>query len=503
MVERGNQLLALTMGAGKTVTALASVELLAAQGKVRSGFVFCPNSIKFQWLEEIRQRTGAPCQVIDGSQHDRIIQYHKYASRYRYNISNYDTLRNDLDLIRNWVEVPDFLIADEATQIKSFRAKRSKVLKKLAKPVPYRFALTGQPIENRPEELFSIMEFVDPTVLGDFRKFDNTFIERDHFGRPKRYRNMGSLRQSMAPVMYRKSRADIEDFLPKIITMEMPIDLHPDVRALYNYIAEDCLRCIDNAVAAGIGGGWNILSAYGQVDAVEKGRAMGEIMSRLTCMRLLCDHPALLVASAQEYDDPDSERGSKYAAKLYVDGHLDGVKDDRKLQAAVDLIIQIMEESPTNRVVLFAYFKPLLRMLRQVLKEHGIHATAMLTGDMNAQARRDSLDSFKRDTRVLLSSDAGQYGIDLPHVNYLVSYDLPWSAGAFAQRVARIDRTSSLFPHITVITMMCKNTVEQRQFDMLVQKRQVAEAWIDGQHIDGKGGLTLTLETLRSFLEAA
>jgi superfamily II DNA/RNA helicase len=127
----------------------------------------------------------------------------------------------------------------------------------------------------------------------------------------------------------------------------------------------------------------------------------------------------------------------------------------------------------------------------------------MLTGDMNAQARKASLESFQREKRVLLSSDAGQYGIDLPHVNYLISYDLPWSAGAFAQRVARIDRTSSQFPHITVITMMAKNTIEQRQFDMLTQKRTVAEAWIDGQHIDAKGSLTLTLETLRSFLDAA
>lgn len=506
MIERGNQLLALTMGAGKTLTGIAAVETLAAAGLVKVGFVLCPNSIKFQWLDEIRRRTGAPCQVIDGTKEQRLFQY-KHARRYRYNISNYDTLRNDLDMLTNWVAVPDFLIADEATQIKSMKAQRSKVLKRLAKNVPYRYALTGQPIENRPEELFSIMEFVDRTVLGPFIKFDRTFISRDHFGRPVRYRNMETLRDSMGPVMYRKSRKDIEEWLPVIIPMEMPLDLGPAVRAVYDFMAHDCLHAIESAIEAGGMGGFNVAEMYGRTEhETSKGKAMGEIMARLTCMRMLCDHPALLLASAQEYDDPDSARGSKYAAWLNHEGFLDELKDvavgGEKMLAAADLVEEIVTEARENKVVLFAFFKPMLRMLRAILNKRGV-ATVMLTGDMNAQQRRDSLGLFEGPCQVLLSSDAGQYGIDLPHCNYLISYDLPWSAGAFAQRVARIDRTSSFFPHVTVITMMCRSTVEQRQFDMLTQKRTVAEAWIDGQHIDAKGGLTLTLDTLREFLQAA
>jgi SNF2 family DNA or RNA helicase len=101
---------------------------------------------------------------------------------------------------------------------------------------------------------------------------------------------------------------------------------------------------------------------------------------------------------------------------------------------------------------------------------------------------------------VLLSSDAGQYGIDLPQANFLISYDLPWSAGAYAQRVARIDRTSSEWGQVTVISLLTQGTIEERQMEMLRQKRMVAEAWVDGQHIDAKQGLTLTLDSLRSFL---
>jgi len=488
------------MGAGKTVTGIAAVELLHTAGLVSSGWIFCPNSIKFQWLDEIRRHVGPVAQVVDGPRESRLWQY-KHARRFRYNICNYDALRNDLQLITNWVSVPDFVIADEATQIKSARAKRSKVLKKLSREVPYRFALTGQPIENRPEELFSIMEFVDRDVLGPFTTFDRTFILRDHWGRPVRYRNMGVLRDVMEPVMLRKSRKDIEEFLPQINTVEIPIALPSVVMDLYDFIAQDTLEVIEAILADGGMGGWNVMAAYGRTDKEAGGRGKGEIMSRLTCMRLLCDHPALLALSADNFDDPDSTKGSRYASWLRQQGYLDGVSDSTKLDAAVELITTILDEDPDNRVVLFAFFKPLLWFLGDRLKKEGVQPV-YLTGDMSAAKRRESLSAFTGPARVMLSSDAGQYGIDLPHVNYLISYDLPWSAGAFAQRTARIDRTSSHFPHINVITMMAKGTIEQRQFDMLTQKRVVSEAWIDGKHLDAKGGLTLTLDTLKQFLQA-
>ena len=410
-------------------------------------------------------------------------------------------LRNDLQLLTNWVAVPDFVIADEATQIKSMRAKRSQVVKRLAHDVPYRYALTGQPIENRPEELYSIMQFVDPKVLGPFPKFDKTFIERDHWGRPVKYRNLDTMRRSMASVMYRKSRRDIEQYLPKIIPMELPVELPPDVRTLYDFIARDCLIAIEVAIEEGaLNTGWDIAVTYGKADKPQGNKAMGNIMARLTCMRMLCDSPALLRLSADQYDDPESDRGAKYASWLKAEGHLDGLADTTKLDACLDQVEEIVAQGPESKVVVFSFFKPMLRMLRAGLRERKIQA-ALLTGDMNARARQESLHWLQHHGQVLLSSDAGQYGIDLPFCNYLVSYDLPWSAGAFAQRTARIDRTSSVFPHVTVITMMAKRTVEQRQFDMLTQKRMVAEAWVDGQHIDAKGALTLTLETLRSFLE--
>jgi SNF2 family DNA or RNA helicase len=308
---------------------------------------------------------------------------------------------------------------------------------------------------------------------------------------------MDTLRKAMAPVMFRKSRADIAEFLPQIIPMELPVVLSPTVMSLYRFIADDCLRVINEALANGAMGSFNVLAAYGHEKNDSGNMARGEIMSRITCMRLLCANPALLSMSADNFDDEDSRTGSRYASWLKRNGYLDSVVGNEKLDVVTEQVRAILDESPDNRVVVFSYFKPMLRMIGQALKSE---PHVYLTGDYTPQQRAHSLDRFKNDVRVLLSSDAGQYGVDLPHVNYLISYDLPWSAGAFAQRSARIDRTSSLFPHITVITMMSQDTIEQRQYDMLVQKRKISEAWIDGQHVDAKGNVTLTLESLKQFL---
>ena len=82
---------------------------------------------------------------------------------------------------------------------------------------------------------------------------------------------------------------------------------------------------------------------------------------------------------------------------------------------------------------------------------------------------------------------------------HLISYDLPWSAGAFAQRIARIDRTSTKHESIVIDSMFCAGTIEERQYDMLRQKRKIADAFIDGRY-DIKGNLTLDLGSLREFM---
>lgn len=498
-VERGNQLLAMTMGSGKTATSIGIVQELRRQKKAVSGLILAPNSLKFQWQRELRKvDPTARSLVIDGTKPQRTAQY-RHAKRFHYVIANYECVVNDWELFIKMVPL-DFIIADEATALKSFTAKRSKRVKALAKQCSHRFALSGQPVENKPEELFSIMEFVDPEVLGDFRKFDNCFIERDHWGRPKKYKNLHLLHDAIKPAMFRKSRADIAEWLPVVNSIEVPVPMSSPIMRLHDHIKADLLDALNKAVAQG-SGGFDLAAHYGK-GVNQDPTLKGEVMARLLAMRMLASHPSLLLASANDFDDPLSSSGSKYASQLKLSGALDGLGvSSPKMDALMEMIEEIVEEDPLNKVVVFSFFKPMLQIIEQGLSKRGIGHTK-ITGDVSTGDRDKRIRTFNENPncRVFLSSDAGAYGVDLNRGSHLINYDLPWSAGVLSQRVARIDRTSSSFTNITLTYLFGQDTIEERMLRMLKDKLAVAGAFLDGKYDLESGSLPLDFQSLKQFL---
>ncbi|NDB65387.1 MAG: DEAD/DEAH box helicase [Euryarchaeota archaeon] len=491
MVDRGQMLLGMVMGAGKTPTTLGAIESLHAEGEVERCLVVVPASLKFQWLREIAKFTDAKATVIDGSKSKRDGQW-RMSLTSRYVIVNAETLTNDVDKIGTIQAV----VIDESTMIKNRTAKRSKLLKKVGRTVPYRFALTGQPIENRPEELFSIMEFVDKAVLGDFKTFDRTFIVRDTWGKPMRYRNLDKMHKVMQECMIRKTRDDIKDQLPDIIHQVIPVPFDNRGASLYRQISNDLLAKISEAMNKGKGA-FSLWAHYNGGDGDE---AQGQIMSRLTVLRMLCDNPELVRISAQKYADPNVVDGSQYAHDIAHMGWVSGVDTTPKLDACIAYIESTLAEDPQNKIVLFSFFKENLRLIQKATSK--MTDSVLFMGGMNAEARDASKQKFANDPncRLFLSSDAGGYGVDLPMANYLISYDLPWSSGKLEQREARIIRLSSEFPHVTIATFVMQGSIEERQYEMLQVKRSVNEAFIDGKHHGNDGSMELSLDTLSQFL---
>lgn len=502
-VDRGSILLALTMGAGKTAVALITAKRLRDKTPGIQTIVFCTNSLKYQWVSEIgKWDEGATSVVIDGTKAKRRKQYESAADA-DYVILSYDML------IHDWAEIVrdlrcDVLIADECTMIKSFQAKRSKRLKTLAKRSSHRIGLSGQPVENRPEELFSIMEFVDPEVLGSFPRFDRTFIERDSWGKPQLYKNLNVLHDRLDVAMYRKSRADIAEFLPQRQETDLPIKLDPKCGSLYEFIRKDTLALIEEAAEDASFQGFDLLAHYGRADADQGGRLKGQIMSRVTCMRLLVNHPDLLLASAEDFDNDETASGSAYASILLAEDRLKSLpSSSSKLDALLDTVTEIFAEDGDQKIVIFSGFKPMLRIIGDALRVQKIGYTSM-TGDTPAKVRHERITRFNTDPkcRLFLSSDAGAYGVNLDSGTHLINYDLPWSAGALQQRVARIDRTSTLHKRIDILYLYAHGTIEERQFQMLKEKSRIADAFIDGQGYSLKSGvLDLDLSSLKEFLQ--
>jgi len=221
---------------------------------------------------------------------------------------------------------------------------------------------------------------------------------------------------------------------------------------------------------------------------------------------MISSHPHLLRLSADEFDSPLSKQGSEYASTLKAQGLLDNLPlHTEKLDALVEMVEQILDEDRRHKVVIFSYFKPTLRILQAQLRSGAQSQSVLIDGTVTGRQRDHAIQSFNTDPqcRIFLSSDAGAYGVDLNQGSHLVSYDLPWSGGALAQRVARIDRTNSAFSSIQIAYMYGQGTIEERMYRMLAQKMRVARAFLDGE-FDGKtGGISLDLESLREFLDGA
>lgn len=494
MIERGQVLLGLVMGAGKTVTTIAAIELLIQQKDIDRCLIIAPASLKYQWVREIKRFTDSRVSIIDGTPKNREKQWKSSISS-QYVVVNPECLVRDTDLFKRI----DFqaVVVDEATMLKSRSTKRSRLIKKLSKPIMYRYALTGQPIENRPEELYSIMEFVDPTVLGTFDTFDRTFIVRDHFGKPIRYRNLKDLHNSLTDCMIRKTREDIADQLPKIVHQVIPVPFDSKGASLYRLISNDLLHNLQQAMSKH-GGSFNLWKHYNDQDSNE---VQGQIMSRLTVLRMLCDNPYLIQRSSDIYSDPSRpDEGSLYAYDIVSKGYLSSNFETPKLDAVVEYIEEVLEADPVNKVVLFSFFKENLKLIQQTTKK--LTNSVLFMGGMTSKEKDEAKQLFSTDpnTRLFLSSDAGGYGVDLPMANYLISYDLPWSSGKLEQREARIIRLSSVFPHVTIATFVMQGSIEERQHEMLQQKRSINEAFVDGKHHDHRGGFDITLGSLSKFL---
>jgi SNF2 family DNA or RNA helicase len=196
---RGRSILGDDMGLGKTVQTMAAVELLARERGIRRVLVVAPASVKYQWEGEIRKFTDREVQIIEGLKPNR---NELYSEATFYRLVNYEQVVRDLDAINAWQ--PDVVVLDEAQRIKNWESKTSKSVKRLRSR--YAIVLTGTPLENKLEELYSIVAFVDDRRLGPAFEFLHEHRVQDEAGNLIAYRNLDKIRDKLAPIFLRRTR---------------------------------------------------------------------------------------------------------------------------------------------------------------------------------------------------------------------------------------------------------------------------------------------------------
>jgi SNF2 family DNA or RNA helicase len=524
MVRRGSMLLAYDQGTGKTVVSIAAVEDLMGEGEVTTTLIVVLSSLKLQWAQSIAEFADVrkrwkkvknrhiripaedQCVLINGDPERRARQYEQIQeTQPEYVIATYDNVIDDWQYIRS-LDV-QCIILDEATQIKSFKAQRSKKIKRLW--APYRFALTGTPIENgKPEEIFSIMQWVDPTVFGRWDAFEERYIVRNEYGMVQRYKNMNTFHEKLTDAMARKTvtDADVAAFMPTTEHQQRTVTMDFQTRRAYRRIADDLTAELRQT---GIRGKLDLAAYYSGHRQPDENSAQGRIMARMLAAQMLLDHPDLLRRSAQDWQESEKLRqegaeranwpGSKYAYEAVEAGVLEKVKRTPKLNAVVEEIQAILAEDPDHKIIVFSFFRGMGVLVQAALPRV---ESVLFHGQMTGNARAAAKDCFACDpaVRLFIASDAGGYGLDLPEASHLLNIDFAHSAGAQDQRNSRHRRTSSRWPTIHVTDFLVEDTLEERKLAQLNLKRRVASAALDRHGATAEGEIEVDVESLTAHL---
>jgi superfamily II DNA or RNA helicase len=419
---RGRVVLADDMGLGKTVQALAASELLRRRRGIQRVLVVAPASVKYQWKTEIEKFTDLDAQVIEGLMPNR---QRLYASPKFFNVSSYELVLKD---IKDLQELrPDLIILDEAQRIRNWTTATARTIKQLKSR--YAFVLTGTPLENKLEELFSVVEFVDGRRLGPAFLFLQEHRMEDEEGKLLGYRGLDQIHRQLEPVLLRRTRQEVLKELPERTDQIFRVPLTEKQAGPY-WEQSDILAALMHK--------WERQGWLSEID-------QRRILCCLQNMRMLCNSTFLF--------DKQTHHSPKLAEFREIVHEL-AVEEDRK-------------------VVVFSEYERMTYLAGEELHKLGIGFVS-LHGGVPSRQRGKLIEKFHSDPkcRVFLSTDAGGVGLNLQVASAVINFEPPWNPARLEQRIGRVHRLGQKRP-VQVIHLLTENSIEERVWATLKLKKSL------------------------------
>jgi SNF2 family DNA or RNA helicase len=419
---RGRVVLADDMGLGKTVQALASAELLRRRKGIERVLVIAPASVKYQWKTEIEKFTDLPSQVIDGLLPRRRTLY---ASPVFYTLTSYELVLKDVRYMHELK--PDLIVLDEAQRIRNWTTATARTIKQLKSR--YAFVLTGTPLENKLEELFSVVEFVDGRRLGPAFRFLHEHRMEDEKGHLLGYRGLDRIHGQMAPILLRRTRAEVLKELPPRTDQVFRVPLTPKQAEPY-YEQSDILAALMRK--------WEKQNWLSEIDHKR-------ILCCLQNMRMLCNSTFLF--DKQTHHSP-------------------------KLQEFREILTELAIEE-NRKVVVFSEYERMTHLAGEELRKLGIGFVS-LHGGIPSRQRGALIEKFRNDPacKVFLSTDAGGVGLNLQAASAVVNFEPPWNPARLEQRIGRVHRLGQSRP-VHVVHMLTTDSIEERVWETLRLKKSL------------------------------
>ncbi len=430
-------ILADDMGLGKTLQSISFIlsELEAVREKKQPVLIVCPTSLTYNWQSELLKfAPELQAVIMDGDKAERYL-LQKEVMGCDVLITSYPLLRADI----KWYEKQTFhtVFFDEAQAFKNPFTQTAKAVKRIR--ATHTFALTGTPIENSLEELWSIFHVVFPGLLGTLKEFSNLRID--------------SVSRRIQPFLLRRIKEDVLAELPQKTEEITTVDLLPDQKKLYAaYLAklrQDTLKHLDK-------------------DTFRKNRI--KVLAGLTRLRQICCHPALFV---------EGYKGSS---------------------AKFEHLIMLMEEAKNSgrRVLIFSQFTKMLGLIGRELSDRGL-TFFYLDGQTPSEERVDLCDRFNSGERdfFLISLKAGGTGLNLTGADTVIHYDLWWNPAVEEQATDRAHRIGQT-KEVQVIKLISRGTVEEKINELQAKKKSLISKMIDSDEVASS---VLTEEDIRELLK--
>ncbi len=446
-VGTGRAILADDMGLGKTIQGIGVAELLTREAGIARVLVVCPASLKSQWRSEMRRFSGRDCQLVIGSAAERAGQYDNGCF---FTICNYEQVLRDIMSIEKvkW----DLIILDEAQRIKNWEAKTSRVIKGLRSP--FALVLTGTPLENRLDDLFSVTEFIDDRRLGSAFRFFNRHRVVDEKGKVLGYKNLSELRERLGPILLRRTRSSVMQDLPprsieivRIAPTDEQLELH-----------RTNLRIVSTIVRK---------PYINEMDLLRLRKAL------LMC-RMSADSTFLVDKQTPSYSS--------------------------KLETLDDLLGSLLAEED-RKIILFSEWTTMLGLIEPLLKKRAA-SYVRLDGSVPQKKRQQLVQTFQKDPdcRLFVTSNAGATGLNLQSANTVINVDLPWNPAILEQRIARAHRMGQKRP-VQVFVLVTKSTIEEGLLTTLSAKHELALAALDAESDVDTVDLASGMQELKGRLE--
>ncbi|MEG4030927.1 MULTISPECIES: DEAD/DEAH box helicase [unclassified Microcoleus] len=445
------------MGLGKTIELIAFLVHLQEQNSLEAPtLLVCPTSVLGNWEREVK-KFGPTLKVLV-HHGDKRAKGKAFANEVKGKdliITSYALVFRDAKEFQGikW----QGLVLDEAQNIKNSEAKQSQAVRQIE--ASFRIALTGTPVENRLQELWSILEFLNPGYLGPRNFFQRRFaIPIEKYGDRE---SLQTLRSLVRPFILRRLKTDkeiIQD-LPEKQEMTVFCGLAGQQAVLYQKIVEESIA---------------------ELESAEGIQRRGMILALLVKLKQLCNHPALVKAEAKpkELEIKSQESG--------------------KLQRLVEMLEEVLAEG--DRALIFTQFAEWGKLLKPHLEQHLGREVLFLYGGIRQQQREEMIDRFQHDPQgppiMILSLKAGGTGLNLTRATHVFHYDRWWNPAVENQatdRVFRIGQTRNVQVH----KFVCTGTLEEKIHDMIESKKALAEQVVSA----GENWLTeLDTDQLRNLL---